>query len=66
MSTVFITLKGFIDEHETPLIGTRNSATKSRYNKLPLCVMFVSVNWDHGYRQMTASWRNKLLPIAHR
>lgn len=59
-------LQGFIDAHETPLIGTRSTSNKERYEKRPLCVLFVPVNWSHEYRQMTASWRDKLLPIANK
>ena len=61
-----VTLQGFIDAHETPLIGTRSSKTKDRYSKRPLCVLFVPVNWSHEYREMTAAWRDKLLPIANK
>ncbi|XP_067935563.1 protein disulfide-isomerase A4-like [Watersipora subatra] len=57
---------GFIDAHETPLIGTKSSSTKERFTKRPLCVLFVPVDWSHEYRQMTASWRDKLLPIANK
>ena len=29
-------------------------------------MLFVPVNWSHEYREMTASWRDKLLPVANK
>lgn len=57
----------FWKEHSTPLVGQRtqmNAAT--RYTKLPLVVIYYSLDFSLQYREGTQFWRNKVLDIAHK
>lgn len=47
------------------VLGTQMNAA-TRYTKLPLVVIYYSLDFSLQYREGTQFWRNKVLDIAHK
>ncbi|PIO70971.1 protein disulfide-isomerase domain protein [Teladorsagia circumcincta] len=60
-------LVSFIRNHCTPLVGKRTKENLfTRYNKLPLVVVYYNADFSLQYREGSEYWRQKVLKVAQK